>query len=48
MIVADTFAELVGAATNDGHAFASKVFIHIGMAQVSNMIAANNYCKPIT
>ena len=48
MIVADTFAELVGAATNDGHAFAFKIFIHIVMARVSNMITANNYRKPIT
>ena len=48
MIITEAFAELLGAATNDGYAFASQVFIHIGMAQVSNMIAANNYRKPIT
>ena len=48
MIIADTFAELLGATANDSHAFAFKIFIHIVMARVSNMITANNYRKPIT
>jgi hypothetical protein len=47
MIIAEAFSELLGATTNDGDAFAFKVFLHIGMAQVRAMIAANNDRKPI-
>ncbi len=47
MIIADTFSEVLGAAAKDSDVFAFKIFLCVKMAQDSNMIVANNYCKPI-
>ena len=47
MFIAEAFSELLGAAADDGDVFAFNIFLCIKMAQDSNMIVANNYCKPI-
>ena len=47
MIIAEAFSELLGAAADDGDVFAFNIFLCIKMAQGSNTIVANNYCKPI-